>query len=348
MSTLFNISQFSEDSRFASAVGRIRGLEAQLLPAARLEHLLRAGSWHALLHALRDTAYGALLTGARNSRDIQDAIQQIFTERFRLVYVLAAPDQRLIRTLFTMHDFANLVVLAKSALSESPRRVPLSAMGLGPPENLEKAVQQRGQIPEPLTAAWRIARQDFDRHHSLVRVEMLLWREYLDYVRGECERSGILFAQALHRYQVDTMALMFALRWRHWLEQAASEAAFPPDLALFPADGNLPTDKIQSLIEAEFSRIPQILHYTSYGAIFENASEIPETSGLLWQLELSLENLLTEVCRLTRYTSFGIEPLVAYLWFARQEYKNMRLILLGLFRNMNTEIIASRLREPYG
>ena len=347
---LFNISHFSEDDRYTSAVGRVRGLESQLLPASRLEHLLQSGSWHAILHGLRDTPYGTPLSEVQDIPGIQSATRRVFADRAQMIRHLTAPDRDLIHALLGIYDFYNLMILVKTSLRQTTRRVPLSPFGLIPPETLEKMLQQRRRLPEPLEPAWRNARQDFEHQPSLFRVEMILWRGYLDYLRSECEQSGIPFLQALLRYHVDATAILFALRWRYWLE--ASVSAFGEcvqvDWALFPSGGRLAKDKIRALTEADPSRIPQIFQYTPYGAIFTRTSETLGKPETLWQLEVSLENLLTEMCRLTRYTAFGIEPLVAYLWFARQEYKNLRLILMGTFRNINPETIKPRLRMAYG
>lgn len=347
---LFNIAHFSEDNRYAGAVGRVRGLESQLLSNSRMHHLLQAGPWQSILHELRDTPYDTLLAGVHDSHGIRQAIEQVFSDRSRVINALAEPERNLIQALFRMTDFNNLITLANSSLQQRGRRVALSPRGLISPEALEKCIEQNRQLPVPLEKSWNNARLDYERHQNLFRVEMLLWKGYLDHLYSEYEQSRILFLRTLISYAVDIIVILYAIRWRYWLEAAPSSEAdhFRNNWDLFPVGWTLPKDKIQSLMVDEIERIPQIFQYTPYGAIFAGAAEALKRSEALWQLEVSLENLLTEMCKLARYTAFGIEPLLAYLWFSRQESRNMRLILLGIFRNLDPVTIQSRLRMVYG
>ncbi len=63
--------------------------------------------------------------------------------------------------------------------------------------------------------------------------------------------------------------------------------------------------------------------------------------------EKSMDNLLINYTRKAKTYSFGIEPLLAYLFAKEEELKNIKLILLGKLNNINPSIIKQNLRETY-
>ncbi len=67
----------------------------------------------------------------------------------------------------------------------------------------------------------------------------------------------------------------------------------------------------------------------------------------LANLEKSMDNLLINYARKAKTYSFGIEPLLAYLFAREEELKNIKLILLGKLNNINPSIIKENLRETY-
>jgi len=63
--------------------------------------------------------------------------------------------------------------------------------------------------------------------------------------------------------------------------------------------------------------------------------------------EKSIDNLLTDYIKKAKTYSFGIEPLLAYLFAKEGELKNIKLILLGKLNNINPSVIKENLRETY-
>lgn len=64
-------------------------------------------------------------------------------------------------------------------------------------------------------------------------------------------------------------------------------------------------------------------------------------------LEKSTDNLLTDYLKKAKTYSFGIEPLIAYLFAKESEAKNIKLLLLGKLNNINPSILKENLRETY-
>ena len=64
-------------------------------------------------------------------------------------------------------------------------------------------------------------------------------------------------------------------------------------------------------------------------------------------LEKSTDNLLTNYLKKAKTYSFGVEPLIAYLFAKEEELKNIKLILLGKLNNIDSSILKENLRETY-
>ena len=63
--------------------------------------------------------------------------------------------------------------------------------------------------------------------------------------------------------------------------------------------------------------------------------------------EKSMDNLLTNYLKKAKTYSFGVEPLIAYLFAKEEELKNIKLILLGKLNNIDSSILKENLRETY-
>ena len=63
--------------------------------------------------------------------------------------------------------------------------------------------------------------------------------------------------------------------------------------------------------------------------------------------EKTMDNLLINYVRKAKTHSFGIEPLIAYLFAKEEELKNIKLILLGKLNNIDPSTIKKNLRETY-
>ena len=63
--------------------------------------------------------------------------------------------------------------------------------------------------------------------------------------------------------------------------------------------------------------------------------------------EKTMDNLLINYLKEAKTHSFGIEPLIAYLFAREEELKNIKLILLGKLNNIDPSTIKKNLRETY-
>ncbi|RMD96422.1 MAG: hypothetical protein D6814_11420 [Calditrichaeota bacterium] len=337
----FNISEFSNDTRYASAVARVRALEAKLLPARKFVRMADRQDWHGVLDELRGTEYADPLSRVENAAQLEEALLQALKQRHRLLHDLAA-EPALINAILLWHDFNNLKILLQKEWFGDARAIALSSLGLYEPETLQRQYQSQQPLPSPLDQALELGKADFATYQSTFRVEMLLDKLYLTYVASRFRESNIAFLVAFIRHRIDLLNIRMVLRWRTWGNDGKI------DWDLLPPGGFLDRDKLQALWRDDLDKVAGVFAYTPYGELFSPGSEWLKSAHKLWYIEKLEDDLLTRFCSLTRYTAFGIEPLIAYLWVSLQELKNMQLILTAKYMFLPPEAIKQRLRQSYG
>jgi V/A-type H+-transporting ATPase subunit C len=353
----FNLTDFSNDTRYAQAVAGVRVLETKLLPARKFVRMAECEDWEGVLDELRGTDYAEALVHVKSAEALESALLATIENRYRLLHELTI-EQQLIDPILSWHDFNNLRILMKAELKGTARNFPLSPLGIIDPAMLKDHLENHRSLPAPLDAAQRAAMSDYETYKSLFRVETLLDRFYLDHVSKTFESSGIFFLKYFINYRIDLVKIRDVVRWRVWTRNqkpaqldTGEKPAEPSkrrekgiDWQLLPAGGFLPDDKLHALATEEWDKLSALLQYTPYGNLFASAMDHYRTSGDWWLLEKLGEDFVTEFCRLTRYTPFGVEPLIAFLWFNLQELKNVRMVVTAKYIGLAPEEIKPRLR----
>lgn len=336
----FQITEFSNDARYASAVGRVRVLEAQLLPKQKLHRMAEKPDWQGVMDELRATDYSEPLSAARSAIDIEKALLRVLAQRYHTIHELAI-DPALVRAIISWHDFDNLKILLKQKWSASSRQLPLSDLGLIASETLKDALQNQNSLPHPLKQAYEKIVEDYEKNQSLFRIEMLIDRCYLNYVRETFEECNIAFLKYFIHYRIDLIKIQMILRWRGWNE------ATPLPRELLPVGGFLSDDILTALGSSDWEKIPSLLQFSPYGSLVSDTSEKIQSGNDLWLLERRSDDFLTQFCKLSHYTAFGVEPLFAFLWVSLQEFRNVQLLVTTRKAGIPAEIIKPRLREIY-
>lgn len=342
----FSVTDFSGDTRYSVAVGRIRALETKLLSKRQFSRLATLEGSVDFMNELRGTDYADL--ASRNGQDLHAAFSRVFDDRMKLSLQIAGkPD--VLQVLTSRADFLNLKLLLKKQVTTVSRPAPLSRRGSYDPEWLSGNFQSGRSLPEPLEQARRTALEDYGQHASTARMEMIVDRIFVEQVRSTFVASGIPFLRFLIDHYIDLYRIVLVLRQRWWADHhgRSTSGMDQPDLNLLPAGGFLPADKFAVLAKADPDHLFASVQYTPYAGILHDALELYRTTGELWLLEKAADDFITAFCKLTQYTSFGVEPLVAYLWFSLQEIRNLRLVLGGCCGAVEPTQVAKRLRSVY-
>lgn len=337
----FSVTDFSSDARYAQAVARVRELEQRLIPKKAFLRMAEALSDAGVLDELRGTDYADALSIDVLGNGLDAAFERVADIRRRRSAELGIP-----AAILRIRDVWHGVGAVKKACRLSAAA---AARGDQAAARSAPAAIDAHELPAPIEDALNRAAADFEQQQSRFRFDMLLDRAFSRYLREASQAVGIPFVRHFAWHLLDLQALLAAVRWRMWLDSdaASGERARRIDRPLLPVPGFLDADLIADAANDARERLPLLLQHTPYGAAMRAGVEHFQKDGSWAYLERLADDFMTDFCRQTRYTPFGIEPLVAYEWFIHQETRNVRLVVTARRAGVPANDIADRLREGY-
>lgn len=332
----------ADDTRYAYAVARIRGMETRLLDRQWIERLL-SETPEGALKALGESAYQDAFADVGRPDEIEAGLERAHAETLRAVSEVA-PEPELIDCFRLRADVRNGKALLKASLLsvESEDIGLIEGAGTVPLETMRKAVADRELIvlPEFLAEALRGAEEAF-RESDEVRavdrvVDAALWRHQLAVAR----EHGNRFLEEFFRAEIDLVNVRTFAR----IKEAGGEAS---DLVpeLLPG-GALDRLFFETALPEPFESFARSLEYGPYAdvaAVFREWSH-----ERMFQLELACDNHLLARVDAASTIAYGVEPLVAYIVERRVERKLIRTAIAAKLDGLERGDIENRLRSIHG
>ena len=113
------------------------------------------------------------------------------------------------------------------------------------------------------------------------------------------------------------------------------------------AGGCLPLDRLLALIDEPLESVITSLAMSDYSELVSEGLREWIDRGSAARLEKLSDDYITAYLKRGKWTPFGPEPLIGYLWAKEMEIKNIRLILVGKINKLPAEAIRERLRDGY-
>lgn len=209
------------------------------------------------------------------------------------------------------YETYNLKLLLKKEIDSSISTA-FSPLGAIPPSLLKDAIQNKAflQIPSYFR---EIARKSFAlfQANRAGDVEQFLEKETWEIILKTAQETKNLFLEDFLKMQIDFLNIK----------------NFPD---IFIPGGRLKKELFKQDITNIEKRV--VFFYPKFD--FANP-------------EKSMDNLLTNYLKKAKTYSFGVEPLIAYLFAKEEELKNIKLILLGKLNNIDSSVLKENLRETY-
>ncbi|MBD3368221.1 MAG: hypothetical protein GF405_08645 [Candidatus Eisenbacteria bacterium] len=329
----------SDDTRYAYAVARIRGMETRLLDRQWIERLL-SESPEGAVKALGDSAYQDAFADVADPGELESGLEQALASTLRDVADVA-PEPELIDCFRLRSDAANLKAYLKASLLsvESDRIGVATGVGTLPPETLEKAVADKDYtaLPDFLAEAARDAEEAFrdsDEVRAVDRVvDGALWRYQVETAREHRNR----FLEDFFRAEIDLLNVKIFAR----VKESGGEAAdLVPELI---SGGTLERIFFETEIGEPFDSFARALEFGPYAGLAPVFREwSPERMHLL---EVACDNELLKRVDPAKTVSYGIEPLVAYILERRIEIKLLRTAIVGRADGLERRDVENRLRS---
>jgi V/A-type H+-transporting ATPase subunit C len=329
---------FRDDTRYTYAVGRVRALETKLLTRADFSRLLDAEDYAQALRSLMEMGYPV-------SEERADHEPVLVAEQHQALALLEqlSQDDRLADVFRRRYDFHNLKVLLKARHSRQEMDQAILDLGALPVEVISEAVigDEPGRLPEPLSNAYRAAEEAFGQTGSPADLDVAVEREQYAYMARELAPLKSPFLKAWLEWEVDLLNIKSFLRLK-WL----GEELRGFDAVMLPG-GSLSAGFFRPLREESLDTLGQAFQRTPYGkAAAEGISQLKAQKSFA-PLERGCDDLMIALLRRSRETSFGVEPVVAFILLKEFEIKGIRAVMVGKLNGLPKDKIKERLPGAY-
>jgi V/A-type H+-transporting ATPase subunit C len=336
---------FVENTEYAYAVARVRALETKLIDQA---------GFSALLAAAPDKFAGALAEAARikvagtgGPELLLSGLEESFTQTFLAVKSLLL-EVSLKRLVSLKYDYEIVKFIVKEerggAGSREAARVPTE---LSKRSNysypLLKTLLEGGKATETGQTMMRA-------YLALKKLKELTGRvvddacdsAYFAEAFSILEGCGNDFLDGYFKRQVDAVNILTMLRLKARKEK---RAAFRERFLPF---GSIDVPHLEAGLELSMEGLAAKLAFNPFSAVIRGAAKGGDEWAQAVALERAFEEELLKYLKESMFVTFGVEPVLAYLWVRENEVKNLRTILLSKASGLSPDEIRRHLRGFHG
>jgi V/A-type H+-transporting ATPase subunit C len=331
----------ADDTRYAYAVARVRGMETRLLDRQWVERLLAETAGGAL-KALSDSAYQDAVADVGRPEDIEPGLERALAETLKTVSELA-PVPELIDLFRIRWDFRNLKSLVKASVLklESVEIGIVQGVGTVDPGLLEKAVREKDytMVPAFLAEPARAAEEAYRDQGELSAIDGIvdtaLWSHSLAVAREHGEDFLVRFLAA----EIDLANIRAFVR----IKEAERDRT---DLVrVFIPGGTVDRSFLEGMLGEPMDAFARGIEYGPYGSLSPILGDWSREKTYL--LELACDNLLLKLAEPAKTIAFGIEPLIAFILMRRIEIKLVRAAVIAKLDGLKRSEIEGRLRSTH-
>jgi len=327
-----------DDTRYTYAVGRVRALETKLFSKADFSRLLDAADFPQALRVLAEGGYPV-------TEETSDYEQVLMAEQKEVLILLGdlSEDEGLVELFRRRYDYHNLKVLLKGKYSHQELEEALIDLGLMSVEKLAEAVMGGGAdaLPETLGRAMTDAEGAFAETRAPKELDVGVDQEQYGFMGEVLRRLDNPFLQTWLTWEVDLINIKSFLRLR-WLDENLKSL----ERDMLPG-GSLNAAFFRQIREEPWETLAQSFQRTPYGQGIADGISKLKTQRTFADLERNCEDLMIQLLKRSRETSFGVEPVVAYLLLKEFEIKAVRAVLVGKLNDLPKEKIKERLPSEY-
>ena len=329
-----------DDYIYASA--RIRALENSLLTKDAIEKLIDAKTPEDCIKILTDRGFGG---GAEIASPSQ--FEQLITAEQDTLYKLIASivkNPKIFDLFRLSYDYHNVKVLLKSEFLGIPDPDDMMfGSGTISPAKLKVIIKDKNYVELSATMKKAIdtAREAFSKTNDPQIIDLELDRASFEETAALARELDSPFIRGYVSLSVDLNNLKSYLRIKRM------NKGYDLFNRVF-IDGGYISLKVfmQNFDDTIEQFAEKISSFGYYEILSEGAAYLRETKKFTL-FEKLCDNHLMDYIKKARYISFGIEPVVAYIYAKENEFKTVRIILASRIANLNAETIKERLRDTY-
>ena len=327
--------EFKPQVKYAYSTGRVRVLETKLLSNAKVDRMIESPTISDALVYLEDTAYDDTLGEIRDPSRYEEMVKEEKKLLARLMGKLIF-DSEIIDLLKVTYDFVNLKMLIKGRLTGMDTSSMLSVFGTTPLSIMKQAFETENFNFLPAFAG-EVTGEAIAHHYinkDLKTTEFLIDGYEYNYKLSLAGKSKIPFLSYYVRTKIDLVNISTFLRIKYFHTSEDYD-----DVLI--GGGELPKGFFLKMVGEPIETVSSFFSNTPYAkVVLDSVRDIVE-KGSFSTLDREADNLIMRIMQLTRYVTFGIEPVVAYFIARQQDLNIVKMILVGKLN----EIPAERMRE---
>ncbi len=324
-----------KDTRFAYSVAYMRTMENRMLEAADLDQMLSMATAEEAVRYLAERGYGD-----GNPVEGKRAIDEMLKEELEKAWEevrQACPKGAPIDVLLYQNDFQNLKTILKAVFSGEK----WDALMLYPvtvePELIYHAVSENDMelLPPLLKQSAQEAYELLARTNDGRRAESLIDKAAF----AAMHKAAFAAKNSFLLGWIDLWAMLSNMKiaLRSAGEGQSKELARE---SLISA-GEIDPDALAGA--SAQGRAAVLAVFTEYG--YAGAVQAAEQS--MSEFEKWSDNMLMDYVKNAKNSSFGFEPLLAFLFGKKAEIQAARIVLYGLLNHIPKNVLKERLREMY-
>lgn len=315
----------------------LRAREPHMLGREKAERMLDAPSFEESARLLTDCGYEDM--SQMNAAGIDQALQRRRNELFRELTNLC-PDQALVDMFRVRYDYHNAKTILKAeAVGSEPEKVMSSAGRVAPEVMLNAYREERGgELPGLLGGALAEGKELLARSGNPQQVDFLLDRACYTELSDMAEKLESVFLKDYVAILADSANLRSAVRTL----RMGKNADFLRQ-ALVPG-GKVDPDRILNAASGE--ALSAVFGGSALGEAAALGAAAAE-GGEMTAFERACDNAVMGVLRRAKLSSYGPEPVIAYMAAVENEITAVRMILTGKLAGIDPQTIRERLRDLY-
>jgi len=330
-----------DETVYAYAVGRVRAMETRLIDHGRFERMVDANTADEALKILTETDYANAIGEIDSVYNFETILAAELKHTFDTILKIS-PSPQQIAVLALRYDVHNLKVLFKEKFLGIKTELLIGA-GTMATDKLELAINEEDfrDLPGRLRPVAETISEEFPLNRNPQLIDLALDQVLYAELLAEAVNNKADFLTGLFQRQIDLINIKSLIR----IKRIGLDREFLRTVLL--AGGCLPLDRLLALIDEPLESVITSLAMSDYSELVSEGLREWIDRGSAARLEKLSDDYITAYLKRGKWTPFGPEPLIGYLWAKEMEIKNIRLILVGKINKLPAEAIRERLRDGY-
>lgn len=331
-----------DEMQFVQVVPRLKALETRLLDKAKFDRMIDASSAQEVLKVLQETEYANVMHSVKRAEDYEVILSSELKRVYQFIYNIS-PVKELVDVMATKYDYHNLKVLLKEKFLNKDFSKMIIDVGKVNASKLKYAVDNEHyrDLETIMRKSIEEVVVDFASNRDPQRIDIIFDKYMFQEMVRISNNIGDKFLEKYLKSLIDLTNIRTLLRVK---KQNKGREFF---LSVIIEGGTIDKDRFLILLNDSVENIPGKLSYTNYAEVLKMGIEAYSRNGSVNIFEKLSDNYIMELMKSAKYISFGIEPLIAYVYAKESEIKIIRIIMVGKLNNIAGEVIRERLRDSY-